>query len=382
LKVIGVTGTKGKTTTAYLIHAILTKAGYKTGLIGTITHPMTTPEASDLQGELAQMLYRKMTHCVMEVSSHALAQERVLGTNFTVAIFTNLSHDHLDFHKNMENYLSEKIKLFKMLLPDGIAIVNVDDPCGKYVIERVKGEVITYGISQAMHELRSTRQNEFDVKVSDIQIRRDEMTLKINSFEIKTPLLGMPNVYNIAAAFQCGLAIGISQRVIKEGIESVKLVPGRFEKVECGQPFSVVIDFAHSPDSLQKLLETFRPLTQGKIILVFGCPGDRDREKRSIMGKIASNLADYTIISTDDPHSEDPSQILDEIEKGIDRSNAYQRIADRSDAIAEALKMAREGDCVLIAGRGHEKYQDFNGINVPFIDQAVVKEILLRHANN
>ena len=374
LKLIGVTGTNGKTTTCYLIQSVLEKAGYKSGLIGTINSGLTTPAASDLQKELADMVAKGCTHCVMEVSSHSLDQERVAGTHFAVAIFTNLTHDHLDFHKDMENYLKAKLKLFSMISKEGVAIVNVDDPYGKIISEVAPGEVIPYGVTQAKHELRDTKHNEFDTKVNDVYFRDNEMTLKINSFEIRTPLIGVPNVYNIVAAYQTGLVFKIPQSTIKKGIEALKSVPGRYQRLDFGQPYSIIIDFAHSPDALQKLIETYRPLTVGKTILVFGCPGDRDRDKRPIMGEIASRLANEVIVTTDDPHSEKPENIIDEI---VPRPSSHvAKVVDRKDAIKKALEMAKKGDTVLIAGRGHEKYQDFNGKKIPLDDVEVVREIL------
>jgi len=398
LKLIGVTGTKGKTTVCFFIRSILNAAGFKAGLIGTITHAMTTPESADLQAELARMVSEGFTHCVLEVSSHALAQERVYGCRFLIAIFTNLSHDHLDYHKTKEEYLLAKRKLFEMLDDDGVAIVNVDDPASHSIIEAVNGEVIPYGMDQAAHEFRSTRHNEFDARVSGIDIRENEMTLKINQTEIRTPLIGTHNAYNIAAAFQCGLALGIRPAVIKQGIEAVKVISGRQEEIICGQSFRVVVDFAHTPDSLQKLLETYRPFTKGKLILVFGCPGERDREKRPMMGEISARLADYTIITTDDPHGEDPGEIIKQIEEGFlkqesrksldfarDKSNVERRkletLIDRKEAIEKALKMAKPGDTVLIAGRGHEKHQDFAGKKVPIDDREVVRSFLADREN-
>lgn len=385
LKLIGITGTNGKTTTAYIIESILRTAGYKVGLIGTVEAridgkalptSLTTPESLDLQTLFAQMVEEKVTHAVVEVSSHALALDRVYGCDFDIVIFTNLTHDHLDFHKDMQGYLAAKRKLFEMLKPEGIAIINVDDPYSKFFMEVVKGEVITYGVTQAKHELRSTKHNEFDTKVSGISIRQDEMTLKVNSLEIRTPLIGMPNVYNVVAAYQCGLALGIPQKTIKDGIEALKSVPGRFERVECGQAFSVIVDFAHSPDSLQKLLETYRPFTKGKLILVFGCPGERDREKRPIMGEIAARLADYAIVTTDDPHGENPTVITQDILNGVtSHGSRVTSLVDRRESIERALKMAKAGDTVLIAGRGHEKFQDFAGRKVEIDDREVVKEI-------
>jgi len=318
IKLIGITGTNGKTTTAYLIESILRTAGFKVGLIGTVgaringkelPTTLTTPESLELQEMLAEMAKQGVTHVVMEVSSHSLALERVAGCDFDIAIFTNLTHDHLDFHKTREEYLDIKKKLFEMLQPEGVAIVNSDDSASSHFIKVVRGEVITYGIKEAKHELRSTKHNEFDAIVSNVLVKEDEMAVKINSLVIRTALIGMPNVYNLLAAYQCGLSLGISQQVIKKGIEKLKGVPGRFERIDCGQPFSVIVDFAHSPDALEKLIETYKPLTQGKVLLVFGCPGDRDKDKRPMMAEIAAKLADYTIVTTDDPHSEDPESI-------------------------------------------------------------------------
>lgn len=384
LKLIGVTGTKGKTTITYFIQSILNAAGFKSGLIGTVTSSLTTPESADLQAELARLVSEGYTHCVLEVSSHALAQDRVHGCKFTVAVFTNLAHDHLDYHKTMEEYLVAKRKLFEMLDEEAVAIVNVDDPASAAIIGVVKGEVIPYGLRQAVHELRSTKYNEFDTRVSSIDIRENEMTMKINSTEIRTPLIGMHNAYNIAAAFQCGLVLGIRSLVIKQGIEAVKVIPGRQEEVVCGQPFRVVVDFAHTPDSLQKLLETYRPFTKGKMILVFGCPGERDREKRPVMGAIAAKLADYTIITTDDPHGEEPEQIIKEIELGTRNAEhgTQETLINRKEAIEKALAMAKPGDTVLIAGRGHEKFQDFAGKKVPIDDREVAREIIRKSAGD
>jgi len=384
LKLIGVTGTNGKTTTTYLIRSILETAGFKVGLIGTINSSLTTPESVDLQKQLAEMAEQGITHCVMEVSSHALEQDRVYGCEFDIAIFTNLTHDHLDYHKNMANYLRAKLKLFKMLSAKGIAIVNIDDPYTPKIMEKVKGEVVTYGLVEAKHELRSTKHNEFDAVISSFLIKQDEMHVMINSFIIKTPLIGIYNVYNIAAAFQCGLSLGLPQSVIVKGIEALKNIPGRGERIDCGQPFSVVVDFAHTPDALEKLLNvaaTFRS-PQSKIILVFGCPGDRDKQKRPIMGKIAAELADFTIITTDDPHSEDPKKIAKQIEKGFRKPrrsvSGFRLIVDRKKAIQEALKLAKKEDIVLIAGRGHEKYQDFKGKKIAIDDRQIVRSLLTR----
>jgi UDP-N-acetylmuramoyl-L-alanyl-D-glutamate--2,6-diaminopimelate ligase len=376
LKLIGVTGTKGKTTVAFLIQSILNTAGFKAGFIGTINSPLTTPEPPDLQAELARMVADKYTHCVLEVSSHALEQDRVYACRFAVAIFTNLTHDHLDYHKTMGEYLLAKSKLFEMLDQDSTAIINIDDPASRSLIGLVKGEVVPYGIDQARHELRSTKHNEFDVEVASVDINQKEMILKLNSTEVRTPLIGKHNAYNIAAAFQCGMVLGIRPAVIKQGIEAVKVIPGRQEEINCGQPFRVIVDFAHSPDSLQKLLETYKPLTKGKLILVFGCPGDRDRAKRPIMGEIAAKLADRVIVTTDDPHGEDPSSIINEVVQSLGSNPKIEKLIDRKEAIGAALKTVGKDDIVLIAGRGHEKFQEFADKKVPFDDREVVKEVL------
>jgi len=236
---------------------------------------------------------------------------------------------------------------------------------------------VPYGIDQARHELRSTKHNEYDVEVAGITIHEDEMILKLNTTEIRTPLIGIHNVYNIAAAFQCALTLGIGPTIIKRGIEAVRVIAGRQEEVVCGQVFRVIVDFAHSPDSLEKVLQTYRPFTKGRLIVVFGCPGDRDREKRPIMGEIASRLADQVIITTDDPYSEEPAQIVDEVFSGTSRyASRVMRILDRRAAIDKALQSAVKGDIVLIAGRGHEKFQDFKGKKIAFDDKEVIKEIL------
>jgi len=375
LKLIGITGTNGKTTITYLVEALFKAARQKVGLIGTvearvdgkiISLKLTTPESADLQPILAQMVQKGASYAVMEVSSHALALDRVLGCEFDTAIYTNLTHDHLDFHKTMEDYLKAKLKLFKMLAGEGKSIINVDDAYSSKVLENAQGQIIKYGI-----------ENEAEVKAQNIEIKLNLMTFDLitppGETKISTPLIGKVNVYNILAAVACGLAYGLELNLIKKAIEGLKFIPGRFERIICGQKFPVIVDFAHSPDSLQKLVETVMPLTAGKIILVFGCPGDRDKEKRGVMGEIAGRLADFSIITTDDPHSEDPEKIIKDIEKGLTR---YQKIVDRREAIKRAIEMASDEDLVLIAGRGHEKYQDFAGKKVELDYRKVAREIL------
>ncbi|MCX5726486.1 MAG: UDP-N-acetylmuramoyl-L-alanyl-D-glutamate--2,6-diaminopimelate ligase [Candidatus Saganbacteria bacterium] len=386
LKVIGVTGTNGKTTICYILESLLRRAGYKVGLIGTIEtridgrvmpSKLTTPESVDLQKILNTMVEEGATHVVMEVSSHSLALDRVLGVDFDLVVYTNLTHDHLDFHKTMEEYLEAKLKLFRTLgtgeKKEAIGIVNKDDICSKKVLEALRGKALTYGLDYSA-----------DLSAKDIKFNLDSMSFKAVAekefIEVTSNLIGIPNVYNILASTLCGLSLGLDLAEVKEGIESLPKIPGRYERIAAGRAFNVIVDFAHSPDSLQKLIETFRPFAQGKIILVFGCPGDRDKLKRPIMGEIAAKLADHTIITTDDPHTEDPAKIIDEIEKGITSYTLnvirYEKIIDRREAIEKALSLAGEGDIVLIAGRGHEKFQDFNGRKIEIDDREVVRNCL------
>ncbi|MBI5701701.1 UDP-N-acetylmuramoyl-L-alanyl-D-glutamate--2,6-diaminopimelate ligase [Candidatus Saganbacteria bacterium] len=385
LKLIGVTGTNGKTTISYLIESILTTAGFKVGLIGTIEtriagrpieSNLTTPESLELQALLSQMEKEGVTHVVMEVSSHSLAQYRVYGCGFDVAIYTNLTHDHLDFHKTMGQYLEEKKKLFRMLKPEGLAIVNIDDPYANEIISEVENEVIFYGIKEAKHELKSAKYSELDLQFKDYSFDLDQMRIKIDSLEIMTQLIGTYNVYNVLAAYQCGLSFNLSRDIIKNGIEKT-VVSGRMERIENNKGIKIIVDFAHSPDALQKLLETLKPYAKGNLILVFGCPGDRDRDKRPIMGKIASDLADHVIVTTDDPHTEPPGQIISEILSGMTNDkfqmSNYEAIQDRRDAIEKALSIAKKGDILVIAGRGHEKFQDFSGKKVLIDDREVVR---------
>lgn len=387
LKMLGITGTNGKTTISYLVEAMLKKAGHKVGVIGTvearigdksIPTKLTTPESTDLQELLSKMLFEGVTHVVMEISSHSLELYRTYGCEFDIAVYTNLTHDHLDFHGDMQNYFKAKLKLFEKLgkgvKKDVTAIINVDDPYGKKIMTYVDGNILTYGAI-----------NNANLSVSDIETSIDRMTFQIESFDTKlkiaTNLIGAYNAYNIVAALLCGKALGLSYEQMKSAIEGLKYIPGRFERVEAGQKFPVIVDFAHSPDSLTKLLETVRPLTKGNVILVFGCPGERDRAKRPIMGDIAVKSADFSFITTDDPHGEDPDSIIAEIETGIMRSGGkagknYKKVEDRRTAIKEAVQMASSGDIVILAGRGHEKFQDYDGKKVPIDDREVAREVL------
>lgn len=389
LKMIGITGTNGKTTTTFLIEAILRRAGYKVGVIGTVEAriegrglpvKLTTPESSELQELLSKMLKEGVTHVVMEVSSHSLELYRTHGCEFDVAIYTNLTHDHLDFHGNMQNYFKSKLRLFEKLgkshKKEVTGIVNIDDPYGKKVMTYIDGNIMTYGVI-----------NNASLRASNFESSLDRMSFDLEThdagFRISTNLIGVHNAYNIMAALLCGRAFNIPYDEMKNAVEGVKYIPGRFERVRAGQKFPVIVDFAHSPDSLTKLLETIRPFTKGRLILVFGCPGDRDTAKRPVMGEIAVKLADFTYITTDDPHSEPPEKIMKEIEEGVIRaggsySKNYLKIEDRKTAIEQAIHMAVDGDVIVLAGRGHEKVQDYNGVKIAIDDREVAREVLGR----
>jgi len=393
LKVVGVTGTKGKTTASYLIDEIFNSAGFVSGIIGTvesrikgraIPSKLTTPESLDLQGLLAHMIKADVTHVTMEVTSHALALDRIYGTEFNVAVHTNITHDHLDFHGTVDKYAQAKIKLFdylnKGVKNNSIGIVNVDDEWAGQILKTILGKKLTYGIEKSA-----------DIIAEDIYVGLLKMSFTLKtpngSIPIRSDLFGMFNVYNMLAAAAAGIAFDIDLGIIKKALEKSRPVPGRFEQINVGQDFKVIVDFAHTADSLQKLLETARNITKNKIILVFGCPGDRDRTKRPIMGTIAANTADFSIISTDNPHREEPARIIDEIENGlisvggIEGKN-YLKIEGRKTAIRKAIEMASKDDTVIIAGRGHEKFQDFSGIKIELDDRETAREYCERRVRD
>ncbi|MBQ4403015.1 MAG: UDP-N-acetylmuramoyl-L-alanyl-D-glutamate--2,6-diaminopimelate ligase [Selenomonadaceae bacterium] len=377
MRVIGVTGTNGKTTTTYLLREIFQSAGFKVGLIGTIQNLIgdesfpvrnTTPNVIDLQKILVDMLAEKVQVVVMEVSSHALAENRVAGVEFDTAIFTNLTQDHLDFHGTMENYLRAKAKLFDMVSRHGrkknkSAIINVDDAASAEILKHCLCEKITYGVG-----------NPADLRGAELEVRSDGMKFKIRgSFGVMELILhvtGLFNVYNVLAAVGAALAENIRPDVIKRALENFKSVPGRFERIFADVPFEVIVDYAHTPDGVKNVLQTARQIVKGKIITVFGCGGDRDHGKRPIMGKLASELSDVVIITSDNPRTEDPEKILNDIEAGIDKK-IYERIVERRAAIFRAIELAAAGDIVLILGKGHENYQILNTGKIHFDDREV-----------
>lgn len=386
LKLIGITGTNGKTTTSYFIKSILDTSQKKVGLLGTVNYIIkndivlpasyTTPEALELQRYLSEMLAGGAEYAVLEVSSHSLALHRVFGCEFEVALFTNLSQEHLDFHGTMEDYFRAKRMLFDLLRPEGVAVINIDDPAGRSLAGELKGNILSFGLSK-----------EAELRALGITSKLKGLSLEIKWYEgtiqVESPLSGMHNVYNILAAAGVALSLGISPSAIKEGIAKMKGVPGRFEKIEEGQDFTVVVDYAHTEDALRRVLTTARELlkvegTGGRIITVFGCGGDRDRGKRPKMGEVATTLSDIVIITSDNPRSEDPLEIIKEIESGIKALgiNNYRVIPDRREAIESALGLAEKGDFVLIAGKGHEDYQIIGDNRYPFDDRKIAREII------
>jgi UDP-N-acetylmuramoyl-L-alanyl-D-glutamate--2,6-diaminopimelate ligase len=379
MRLIGVTGTNGKTTITYLIESLLKAAGEEAGIIGTVNYRFgqrlipavnTTPGALELYSLLSSMRKEKIKNCVMEISSHSLELGRVETLKFDAAIFTNLTREHLDFHKNMEDYLKAKLKLFGKIKKDGFAIINIDDPAAAKIIEKVKSEanakIITYGID-----------NKADIRAEDINLSCKGLKFKFQGAEIESSLIGRHNIYNILASISAAIALGIGLKDITKGVEAVKGLPGRLESVGCGQNFSVYVDYAHTEDGLENVLKSLRELKPRNIISVFGCGGNRDRFKRPRMGKISTELSDRVFITSDNPRNEEPGDIINEITKGIDpKKDNYVIEPDRFSAIKKALAEAQKGDIVLVAGKGHETYQVFKDTTVPFDDREVVKRIL------
>jgi len=380
MKVVGITGTKGKTTITYLLEEILKKTKYVPGIIGTISYKgpgmnmtarLTTPEAPDLQRLMSEMLAKGATHCIMEVSSHALELKRVIGIGFDVVVFANLSGDHLDYHQSMDRYFEAKKKLFFLNHKKRMAVVNRDDPWGQKLIAQLPAGAITFGIEPgAMVAAENINLSEKGIEAV-VKYPAGQITLS-------SPLLGKPNLYNILASTAVALTLNIPVSAIKEGIASLKGVPGRFEKIENSLGLHVFVDYAHTDDALKNLLETVREFNPRRIILVFGAGGDRDKTKRPRMGEAAGRLADWTIITSDNPRSEDPLAIISDIEAGIKKTGTqnYQIIPDRREAIEKALSLGARGDYILVAGKGHEDYQIIKDKVLHFDDAEVIQEIL------
>jgi UDP-N-acetylmuramoyl-L-alanyl-D-glutamate--2,6-diaminopimelate ligase len=374
LRVVGVTGTNGKTTTAFLLQEILEFAGVQTGLLGTVKQVVggaeeeverTTPEAIDLQATFRRMLAEGDRACVMEVSSHALALHRCDAIDFDVALFTNLTQDHLDFHADMEDYFRSKRLLFEM--EPGTAIVNVDDPYGRRLADEF--ECVTF----------SAEGGDADLVAGDVGITPLGAEFDVGGVAVRTRLPGDFNVANVLGAFAAATALGVEPGVAAQGLSQAAAPPGRFEPIDEGQAFSVLVDYAHTPDSLENVLHAARRLGEGRVISVFGAGGDRDRGKRSLMGRAGAELSDLAIVTSDNPRSEDPEAIVAEILAGIGDRGGVEAEVDRRAAIALALSRAEPGDTVVIAGKGHEQGQEFEaGRMIPFDDRDVAREELRR----
>lgn len=388
LAITGVTGTNGKSTTTFLIEAILTAAGRKSVLVGTIEYhvagntlpaPHTTPESLELNRMLAEGLAHGASEAVMEVSSHALAQQRVYAIPFDVAVFTNLTRDHLDYHHTMEEYFAAKQILFNGSGTEAprVAVINTEDEYGQQLarISKQRGsQVFTYGWSSGDFHAEA-------VEISSRGTRFDLVTPQ-QTIPIFSPLIGKVNVYNILAAAGSAFCRGCNREAIAAGVAALTRVPGRFERVDCGQPFTVVIDYAHTDDALRNLIALAREFVQqagqkGRVITVFGCGGDRDRAKRPLMGEAAGRGSDFVVLTSDNPRSEDPLAIMNDAKVGLQRSAAkYAMEPDRRAAIALAIREAAPGDIALIAGKGHEKVQVFREGSIPFDDVKVAREAL------
>lgn len=400
LFLIGVTGTNGKTTVTYLLEAIFRAAGFSVGVLGTVNYrfkgkvlaaPNTTPESFEMQRILREMVNDGVTHVVAEVSSHAIDLKRVDDCAFDLGIFTNLSAEHLDYHKTMENYFQAKRRFFEEVLPAGgkehRMIVNIDDPWGQRLLKEITMSSLTFGM-----------ENECDVTTEKFNLSLEGMKATIHTggaqFTVSSPLLGRFNLYNILAATAAAVSLHIPERCIQTGIESFKSVPGRLEVInKSGQP-QVFVDYAHTYDALKKVLENLSELKRGKIITVFGCGGDRDRGKRPLMGKAATTFSDLAVLTSDNPRTEDPLEIIREIEMGIHADSirrylpddlnknipekGYVVIPDRRTAIEKAISLAGNSDIVLIAGKGHEDYQIIGDQRFPFDDREVVREAISR----
>lgn len=375
LKLIGVTGTNGKTTTVYLLKSMLEKAGKKVGLVGTIANYIgdtkikserTTPESLELQKLFKNMVEADCEYCVMEVSSHSLYLDRVYGCEFEIGIFTNLTRDHLDFHKSFDNYYDAKFKLFQR---SKSCVINVDDDFGYRVLRDVEKldnkEIKTYSIK-----------NESDFKASDLMLKEGDIHFKINGEEFNSVLPGEYNVYNALGAVGAMSILGIDKELMRKGLLDV-VVPGRCERIgyKYDIPYDIIIDFAHTPDGLKNILETLKGFTKNRLIAVYGCGGDRDKVKRAELGRIGTELADLAIITSDNPREEDPMVIIKEIVAGIKKSN-YLAIENRVEAIKLALGMAEEGDVIVLAGKGHENYQIVNEGVIHFDEREIVDDIL------
>ncbi len=376
MKMIGITGTNGKTTTTHIIESILLQK-YRTGIIGTLNYKIngkihqskdTTPEPPDLQEIFTNMVNENIEYCAMEVSSHGIDFFRVEGVNYNVGLFTNLTQDHLDFHKTMKAYLQTKKRLFQWLEPEDYAIANIDDPFGQEFLDVSVAKPLSFGIN-----------NKADIMAKDV-----ELTIKGSKYKLVTPkgeieinskLVGLFNVYNCLGAVAVAVSQGFDLETIKKGLEQNIRVAGRFELIDKGQDFSVVVDYAHTPDGMEKVLGLAKNLNPNRVITVFGCGGDRDKEKRPLMGEVADKYSDKIILTADNPRNEDPEQIISDIEAGIKDSEIH-KVIDRREAIEFAIKQAVAGDIIMICGKGHETSQTLKNRTIHFNDVEETEKIL------
>lgn len=382
LRMFGITGTNGKTTISHLINSILSAAGERPGVIGTIRYEIgarsipasrTTPESVDLQNMLFQMANAGCKSAIMEVSSHGLVQKRVWGIDYDAAVFSNLTHDHLDYHQTVDEYYHAKSLLFSGLggKADQVAVINIDDPHGASLPGMAENaKVFSYGIENPVASIRAVNLN---------------LGVNGSSFDIESPwgvfptrlrLLGRFNVYNALAAFTACAATGYNPTEIPNALSGMLTVPGRLEEIKTDAGFQVFIDYAHTEDALKNVLTAIREITHGRVILVFGCGGNRDKRKRPLMGIVASELADYSILTSDNPRKENPSEIISQVRAGFGSRDNFEQVEDRYEAIVRALSIANRDDVVLVAGKGHENYQEFADTVIPFDDRQVVRECM------
>ena len=379
MKMVGITGTKGKTTTSYMLKSICEQAGFKCGLVGTtgnmigekhIPSSKTTPDPIDLMRDLNEMVQAGVQVVVMEVSAHALDMHRLDGMTFECGCYTNLSQDHLDYFGTMENYFQCKKAFFTSGMAKNAAI-NADDERAAELLRDVTIPHMTYGIAA-----------EADLFARDIEITENGVSFELRLrnaeyIQINLRMTGMFNVYNALSAAACALILGVSPENVRAGLESIRSVPGRIEMLPTNTPYRVILDYAHAPDALSNILRTCRTFTKKRLIALFGCGGDRDKGKRPIMGRIGGELADLCILTSDNPRTEDPMEILREIEEGIkETTGEYVVIENRRDAIRHALEIGREGDIIVLCGKGHETYQETMGVKRPFDEKVVVQELL------
>ena len=380
LTCIGVTGTNGKTTVTHLIRSILSDAGHRTALVGTISYEtgrrsipamMTTPDAVELAEMMGEMVASGVTHLVMEVSSHALDQRRTGGVEFAVGVFTNLSGDHLDYHHTMDEYLAAKMRLFESLSANAAAVINRDDPHADLIASGTAGKVHWYGLSP-LSEMRGR------IERIDAEGTVFDLITPGERVSVHTPLTGRHNVFNCLAAAGASQVLGVDLKHIAESLQAVERIAGRLERVPATGGYQVFVDYAHTDDALRNVISSLRPITRGRVIVVFGCGGDRDKTKRPRMGRIAQDLSDHIVITSDNPRSEDPQRIIEEILTGLDATGRAKSDVepDRRKAICLAIKLARDGDVVLIAGKGHESYQVVRGRKNHFDDVEVAEECI------